>query len=30
MQRILLKHGFRYCSIIYLLNGDERQAYQKV
>ena len=30
MQHILLKHGFRYCGIIYLLNGDERLAYQKV
>lgn len=24
------KHGFRYCGIIYLLNGDERLAYQKI
>ena len=30
MQHILLKHGFRYCGIIYLLNGDERLAYQKI
>lgn len=30
MQHILLKHGFRYCGIIYLLSGDERLAYQKV
>lgn len=29
MQHILLKHGFRYCGIIYLANGDERLAYQK-
>lgn len=29
MQHILLKHGFRYCGIIHLLNGDERLAYQK-
>ena len=29
MQHILLKHGFRYCGIIYLQNGDERLAYQK-
>ena len=30
LQHILTKHGFRYCGIIYLLNGDERLAYQKV
>ena len=30
LQHILLKHGFTYCGIIYLLNGDERLAYQKV
>ena len=30
MQHILLKHGFRYCGIIYLQNGDERLAYQKL
>ena len=29
-QHILQKHGFRYCGIIYLLNGDERLAYQKI
>lgn len=29
MQHILQKHGFRYCGIIYLANGDERLAYQK-
>lgn len=29
LQHILKKHGFRYCGIIYLLNGDERLAYQK-
>lgn len=29
MQHILSKHGFHYCGIIYLLNGDERLAYQK-
>lgn len=28
MQHILLKQGFSYCGIIYLLNGDERLAYQ--
>ena len=26
---IILKHGFTYCGIIYLLSGDERLAYQK-
>lgn len=30
MQHNLLKHGFRYCGIIFLLNGDERLAYQKI
>lgn len=30
MQNILRKTGFRYCGIIYLKNGDERLAYQKV
>ena len=30
MQHLLLKHGFSYCGIIYLLNGDERLAYQKL
>lgn len=30
LQHILQKHGFRYCGIIYLLNGDERLAYQKI
>lgn len=30
LQHILTKHGFRYCGIIYLLNGDERLAYQKI
>lgn len=29
MQRFLLSRGFVYCGIIYLLNGDERLAYQK-
>lgn len=29
MQKMLLKNGFKYCGIIYLLNGDERLAYQK-
>ncbi len=30
LQHILQKHGFRYCGIIYLMNGDERLAYQKL
>ncbi|MBQ6039048.1 MAG: GNAT family N-acetyltransferase [Bacteroidaceae bacterium] len=30
MQHCLLKAGFQYCGIIYLLNGDERLAYQKI
>ncbi|MCD8183097.1 MAG: GNAT family N-acetyltransferase [Bacteroides sp.] len=30
LQHILKKHGFRYCGIIYLLNGDERLAFQKI
>ncbi len=30
MQRALQKRGFCYCGIIYLENGDERFAYQKV
>lgn len=29
MQHNLQKHGFSYCGIIYLRNGDERIAYQK-
>lgn len=29
MQHNILKHGFSYCGIIYLLSGDERLAYQK-
>lgn len=28
MRRLLLKHGFRYCGIIYLADGAERLAYQ--
>ena len=28
MQYNILKHGFNYCGIIYLLSGDERLAYQ--
>ncbi len=30
MQHALLKRGFQYCGIIYLENGDERLAYQKI
>ena len=30
MQHNILKHGFSYCGIIYLANGDERLAYQKI
>ena len=30
MQHLLEKHGFSYCGIIYLTNGDERLAYQKI
>lgn len=30
MQKALTKRGFKYCGIIYLENGDERLAYQKV
>ena len=29
MRRMLEKHGFEYCGIIYLENGDERVAYEK-
>ena len=29
MQHNIEKHGFTYCGIIYLANGDERLAYQK-
>lgn len=30
MQHNLLKHGFRYCGIIFLASGDERLAYQRL
>lgn len=30
MQRNLAKNGYRYCGIIYLENGDERLAYEKL
>lgn len=29
MQYLITKHGFTYCGIIHLANGDERLAYQK-
>lgn len=30
MQHLLLSHGFTYCGIIHLANGEERLAYQQV
>ena len=30
MHHLLIKNGFRYCGIIKLLNGEERDAYQKI
>lgn len=30
MQRILKDYGFEYCGIIYVSNGSERLAYQKI
>ena len=30
MQHNIMKHGFSYCGIIFLANGDERLAYQKI
>ena len=30
MQKVLKRNGFEYCGIIYLENGDERLAYQKI
>ena len=30
MQHNIMKNGFTYCGIIYLLSGDERLAYQKL
>ncbi len=30
MQHIMSKHGFKYCGIIHLEDGDERLAYQKI
>ena len=30
MQHLLQKYGFRYCGIIYLVNGVPRLAYQRI
>ena len=30
MQKVLSRCGFEYCGIIYLANGDERLAYEKI
>ncbi|MCR5678049.1 MAG: N-acetyltransferase [Agathobacter sp.] len=30
MQQALTKYGFKHCGVIYLLNGEPREAYQKV
>ena len=30
MQHLMQRHGFTRCGIIYLTNGDERLAYQKI
>ena len=30
MRRMLEKHGFEYCGVIYLENGEARVAYEKV
>ncbi len=30
MQQALAKHGFKHCGVIYLLNGEPREAYQLV
>jgi hypothetical protein len=30
MQHVLAKNGFTYCGLIYLKNGAERLAYQRV
>lgn len=30
MQHNILRYGFQYCGIIYLADGDERLAYQKI
>ena len=30
MRRMLEKNGFEFCGVIYLQNGDERVAYEKI
>ena len=30
MQRLIGRHGFKYCGVIYLASGDERLAYQRI
>lgn len=30
MKNFLLKNGFQYCGIIYLIDGNERLAYEKI
>lgn len=30
MRRMLEKNGFQFCGIVYLENGDERVAYEKI
>ena len=30
MRKGMEKHGYQYCGIIHLLNGDERLAFQKI
>lgn len=30
MQKALARHGFAYCGVIYLANGDERIAFEKI
>lgn len=30
MRRMLEKHGFEYCGVIYLENGEPRVAYEKI
>jgi RimJ/RimL family protein N-acetyltransferase len=30
MQKLLKKNGFTYCGIIYLVDGNERAAFEKL
>lgn len=30
MRHLLEKHGFHYCGIIHVANGDERLAFHKI